>query len=270
MFMHDNHVTKHNVACFHCHQEIKHGYRVAVKEKKEVLFECSLCHIDKHSAHKEIYAGKGGIGVENEMPSPMFLSNVDCVGCHNDVKEEKFNGKTFFASEKACLRCHGNKYKGIVDNAKKEINETISLIKEKLENTKKQMNKFSASEKMILDKVEHNIKFIETAHGVHNIYYTAQLLAKSNEMLNELKSNTKLNLKDLSGNSIISGKFCATMCHQKVDIKVPVDTIKYKGKDMPHNKHFEELDINCVVCHEFAEHKKVKLRKELPCNDCHN
>ncbi len=73
---------------------------------------------------------------------------------------------------------------------------------------------------------------------------------------------------DLSGLPVLSGAFCATLCHEKVGVKVPAEKVKYKGKELPHKEHIEN-NGTCTTCHVFGAHKDVKLRMDASCLDCH-
>ena len=57
-----------------------------------------------------MYAGTGGIGVM-DTPDPMFLTGIDCIGCH---KSQKVSEAALFttrfterALEESCVECHG-------------------------------------------------------------------------------------------------------------------------------------------------------------------
>ena len=275
-FIHENHITKHNVACFHCHTEMQH--KVSMPGKKELAPDCSVCHISKHLGQKEFYKGVGAKDVADS-PSPMYLANVDCVGCHisksADDMESHFKGKTFRGDpEGACVKCHGEKYRGITAQAKKVIAEELKEIKDKWVQAKSHVSDASLGVKdkeriqKGLNHVEYNLAFIENSHAVHNIYYAAQILRKSDAELTKIGEDYGLTLKDISDHPLMSGGFCATMCHQNVGVKVPPEFVKYNGKEMPHIKHTEMLA--CTKCHEFGSHKQVKMKfKVEDCQGCH-
>ena len=161
-FLHENHVTKHNVACFHCHQEIRHGFankkgesnladlesltgkKTTVKlepskaHPPRLAFECVYCHQDKHSGQMAMYSGKVAELELPEMPSPMYMAHVDCVGCHyqdsNGPEDDgEFTGKTFLASDDACVKCHGPEFEGIWEETKFELEKTMSKLTKKIE-----------------------------------------------------------------------------------------------------------------------------------------
>ncbi|OHB72189.1 MAG: hypothetical protein A2W23_07920, partial [Planctomycetes bacterium RBG_16_43_13] len=117
-FIHDNHVTKHNTACFHCHREIRHGASAA--GTKSLAYDCAVCHTDMHDLQRNVYRGIGAKGVP-PMPSPMYLANVDCTGCH--IMEKKTtnwdlsHSETFTGNKDGCTNCHGKEYIGVLDEA---------------------------------------------------------------------------------------------------------------------------------------------------------
>ena len=69
---------------------------------------------------------------------------------------------------------------------------------------------------------------------------------------------------------MVSGAFCATMCHERVGVKVPPETVRAFGKPMPHKQHADMM--GCRKCHELGAHKRVPLKKnvqKLVCAECH-
>ena len=130
-----------------------------------------------------------------------------------------------------------------------------------------QRRRFGKIQKL-LDDSRYNVAFVEAAHSVHNIYYAAQILRKTDSMLAEIGEKSKIALPDLSGRPLMNGGFCATMCHQKVGVKVPPEFVKYRGKKMPHLMHAQIM--SCVKCHEFGSHKDVQIKfKKDDCQTCH-
>ena len=60
-FIHDNHITKHKLACFSCHIQIQHG--LAPKPSIVTESSCNSCHEQTHGGPAELYRGVGGKGV---------------------------------------------------------------------------------------------------------------------------------------------------------------------------------------------------------------
>ncbi|MBF0501302.1 MAG: NapC/NirT family cytochrome c [Candidatus Riflebacteria bacterium] len=275
-FIHENHVTKHNTACFHCHDLIKHA--VVPAGQKKLNYDCNICHVDMHDLQKSIYMGLGAKGI-NPMPSPMYLANVDCVACHLSPKElDKgvSKAKTYDGTETGCLKCHGEQYKGVLSEVQSLVQETISKMENKvatvtaaLKSTSASQTTELASQTTELADISYNMNFIKNAKPVHNIYYVSQILRKTDERLSSIAKANKLTVEDTSSLPIISGGFCATLCHAKVGVKVPAETVEYKGKSMPHKQHSEQVGLACTYCHDFGAHKDVKLKQPTVCKECH-
>ncbi len=277
-FLHENHITKHNVACFHCHTEITH--KVTLPTKKQMGSDCGMCHFDKHTAQRDFYLGVGAKGVKG-MPSPMYLANVDCLGCHisktnGEGKLSEFKGETFKApGEEGCIRCHGETYRNMTTSSINVIMSELKAVRGKVQKAEAETQKLALPQKekdetqTQLAEVKHNLKFIEGAHAIHNIYYAAQILRKMDGTLNKIAENNKFKLPDLSNHPMLSSRFCATLCHQKAGVKVPPETVTYKGKTMPHRSHFDQMP--CTDCHEFGSHKEVKMKfnDKEDCQACH-
>jgi len=274
-FIHENHVTKHNIACFHCHAEMKHSVKTLASPAKP---DCSICHTDMHSGLVDIYTGRGGKGVP-EMPSPMYLAQVDCVACHiiEEQKgglEQKLTGKTFKASEAGCIKCHGEKYAGMVAGWKNELGVAIKAIEPRLTEAQGILEQASADAadfthlKNLYDEARYNYDFVRLSTGVHNIYYSARLLENANDSLDRFAQEAKKTLSKPGESILLDGSFCAKLCHAKLGVKLP-EKVKYKGKDMPHSVHVE-MAGPCKNCHTIARHKEVSLKADLSiCNTCH-
>lgn len=267
IFLHEAHVTDHHVACFHCHREIKHK----VRTYKPLASDCSECHTDKHKGATLMYKGKGAALVK-EIPSPMYLANVDCVGCHIkpelNGKKKYFVGETYRAEESACLICHSNNYTGIIEESRNLLNSTFSKIKEIFEKLKAiSIDKPEIAQ--MIEPVGFNLNFVETSVSLHNIFYTGVILRNAVNEIVSLCEKEGLKIEDLQKMPLISGEFCATLCHKRFNVEVPKKLIIFKEKKMPHLKHFTEMGIVCTKCHEFMLHKETKFKGEEVCKECH-
>src|SRR5215468_1218783 len=79
--------------------------------------DCRNCHESTHQGVLRMYLGLGGRGTPM-IPSHMFQVRVQCVACHTVPKTEQgaaaLVGQTFKPSEQACVGCHGEKYRGML------------------------------------------------------------------------------------------------------------------------------------------------------------
>lgn len=269
-FLHANHVTKHNTACLHCHKEIRH--RAAPAGTKELNLDCSVCHSNMHNIQKNIYMGTGAKGVP-PMPSPMYLANVDCVGCHVESKSDAVTEEeTRLGSEKGCTMCHGEEYtgilveaQGIIEKTRNEVESRVAVLKKQLAETRAEISPEVSKD---LAHADANLRFLELSHPIHNVYYAAQILKYTEEKSAEIATEFGIGLNDISQDAIISGNFCATLCHSKVGVKVPPETVTYRNATMPHQEHIEQ-DLTCAYCHVFGTHKDVRLKSAEVCAECH-
>lgn len=272
-FIHENHITDHSIACFHCHTAMTHSVKTVSGSRK---IDCAMCHVDTHSSEKDMYEGRGGKGVA-DMPSPMSLANVDCFGCHiaeGKDAESKFSGKTFSASEEGCIKCHGDAYAGLVAGWKEELAAAINAIEPRIKEAGNILAQASPDTpnlpllKSIYSDASYNYDFVRLSTGIHNIYYSARLLDNVNLGLDRFQKESSKPIPATAKSGLLDGSYCQTLCHAKLDVKIPED-VKYNGKDMPHSMHIEEVGA-CSNCHEIGLHKDMRLKKDLSvCKTCH-
>lgn len=184
-FMHRNHVTDHKIECTHCHEEIRHAVKTSVEP---LQYDCTVCHEKKHNIQKQIYMGIGARGVANK-PSVMFLTNVDCVGCHlvpqTAAGTVAFLGQTFRASETACLGCHGEDYKGVLGSWQEDVKAALDETKPVVEKARALLRSEHASRKENRKAVsrardaEYNYLFILYGKGIHNVEYATEVLRQA-------------------------------------------------------------------------------------------
>ncbi|MBI3297257.1 MAG: NapC/NirT family cytochrome c [Elusimicrobia bacterium] len=297
-FIHEQHVTVKSVACFHCHQEIRHGSTVP----KDVLpppgkplpeappegwhgpsvkFDCGICHTGKHDAPLAFYSGRAAerFGLA-PMPSPMFLADVDCAACHYEASARKGDpkGSTTKASHEACVKCHGPTFQGLFEETRGELAKTLDKLDAKRGAAEKALAASALGDKerkrwgAALAKAGRDLEFLRAGRGEHNIYLAASAIAQVDSSLGAAHSATGGDGAELADLPLVSGSFCATMCHQKAGVKVPPDTVRHKGKAMPHAMHVEAAAGACRKCHELGGHKSVPLKKGVErevCSECH-
>ncbi len=241
--------------------------------------DCNVCHEAKHAGTREMYSGKvAGIGLPG-MPSPMSRANVDCIACHyrnpGGKAETEFRGRDWRASEAACIKCHGPKFKGIWQDTRKEFQNGVDQLNRKLaaaETTLAKAPLQGAARRAAatnLKRAGRWIRFVRESRGEHNVYLASLALRKSNQQLDEAGAAMKAKLADLSDSPLISGGYCATLCHSKIGVKVPPVTVHAFGKKMPHKDHAEQM--GCVKCHDIGGHKQVPLKHGIKaiCAECH-
>ncbi len=294
-FIHENHVTKHNIACFHCHEEIRHGFQTQEQPLKlpgaaaaaapaaapaghppTLVFDCSLCHEDKHLAQLQLYCGKLrpdlAVGLP-ELASPMYLAHVDCNGCHYQAEtgpDTDFRGHTMKPSPESCVKCHGAKFQGILEEMRAELDSAMTKTGDKIAAARSALEKTpQPAAAAAVKRAERLRAFLQAAHGPHNIYLASVLLRTLDRSLDEAGRELHADLPDISSEPLLSGSYCALQCHGRIGVKVPPETVRFAGKTMPHKAHTDMM--GCVSCHDIGAHKRVPLKHDFraKCLECH-
>ena len=198
VFLHEKHVTENKAACHQCHLSITHKVETTLHPSESEEIDCSLCHTNTHTGQKMMYRGVGGRNVEN-MPSPMYHSQVDCVGCHVDpkssMKASEFKGRTYAPSTLGCVQCHGEDYLEIYnmwqDGLKLKLEETRLKLSKVRNLFKTKPHKATAKKWEDLRDAEYNYDFVKESHGIHNPDYAEALLQDAINKLDAILKDHK-------------------------------------------------------------------------------
>ena len=205
-FIHTAHVSKHKVECSNCHIQIEHHLTAGGAFQAKPLpgqhadlkkGNCGQCHEQTHLGPDSLYRGAGGRGVP-DMPSPMFRTQVDCIGCHKTRQRSgevaEVLGQTYMTVQESCDYCHGDKYEGRLDQWKKTVADhlaaaEVSQARASLAAGAAKLNDVdSLRARRLLDDAAHNIRYVKLGHGVHNVNYTTALLNHSQECCKQAES----------------------------------------------------------------------------------
>jgi len=194
-FIHRQHVTEHKVECQSCHVQIEHHLTAGVPVSNDPIMgaghpiqnsgTCGQCHEKTHNGPLELFRGTGGRGVP-DMPSPMFMAQVDCIGCHQSKENTEADalvvGQTFVASQQRCDHCHGKQYDDVlavwktqIANHLRDAEAALTSARSALIAANKQGAELLAAERL-LDDAEHNIRLVRLGRGAHNVTYATALL----------------------------------------------------------------------------------------------
>ncbi|MCZ7583203.1 MAG: ammonia-forming cytochrome c nitrite reductase subunit c552 [Deltaproteobacteria bacterium] len=271
---HLNHVTNHKVECWRCHEMIEHEM---VRNPTSIDFgrNCTVCHTDEqHLGPREMYRGTGGVGVP-DMPSKMFMANVDCASCH--VKEgvgqygSHATDVAFLTMGAACNACHGEGYDGMLHRWQKILHDAETAASGRLLEAEKALfdaqksghsnEAYQQAVKLVGD-AGHNIKFVRVGKGHHNMEYALKLLQTAQAMTEEamgLLNNTyaKQPVEPVE-------MTCTNLCHSEMETrKVRLGSVNY-----PHKTHIVDLGFSCTDCHGgMDEHGKSNFTM---CGECHH
>src|SRR3972149_5219736 len=131
--------------------------------------DCSNCHVGKHHGVLQMYLGTGGRGTPM-IPSHMFQVRVECVPCHIVPKEAEraagIVGQTFRPTEQACLECHGDKYRGMLQRWSDTLSAMREVLAPKLKGVRETLASADpkhpqlARAQQLVDAAEHNLQFV--------------------------------------------------------------------------------------------------------------
>ncbi len=198
--LHKTHTNHDKVECFACHGEVSHGQTEVTSVS--VMMDCQNCHSNTHQVQRTIYATEHPMQNEktDRVLSPMFLTHVECTGCHIEPVQRKSGildsfGTVAKAMPRACDKCHeegtGRQYIPFWQRKIKGLYETISQAADILEQraeleTDEQLTQEHQSKikqvRSILESVSS-----DGSWGVHNFKYTEAMLLEANEVLSETK-----------------------------------------------------------------------------------
>jgi nitrate/TMAO reductase-like tetraheme cytochrome c subunit len=187
--LHEAHTSHEKVECFACHGQVSHGRKEVASVS--VMMDCRNCHSDTHQAQRTIYATQHPMQTQqtDRVLSPMFLTHVECTGCHIEQVAQKSGaldslGTVAKAVPRACDNCHeegtGQQYIPFWQNKIKAIHEEVSRKLDRLKSRqvtsglKDSINQAQS----ILDSISS-----DGSWGVHNFKYTEAMLIRADQII---------------------------------------------------------------------------------------
>jgi hypothetical protein len=238
--------------------------------------ECRNCHRGEHQGVVQMYIGIGGRGTPT-IPSHMFQVRVECIACHTIPKVAEgtggLSGQTFKPSEQACVNCHGEKYRGMLQQWTTTLARMTEAVTPKLSATRVALASADRKDpkhpraQTLVDDADFNIRYVTLAKGVHNVFYAADLLKLSNAWLDEataLLGKPPVKTDD----QLVRGGYCARLCHEAARVK-PRETVTFGKAKVPHARHVVEFGATCTSCHSAETHKAVTATAAT-CSSCHH
>ena len=238
--------------------------------------DCRQCHQGNHQGVVRMYLGLGGKGTPM-IPSHMFQVRVQCVACHIAPKADEGSaalvGQTFRPTEQACINCHGEKYRGMLQRWVDTLGKMREIVAPKLAAARAGLADFGAKgakparARELAGDAESNLQFVALGKGVHNVFYAADLLKLSNSWLDEaLVLLGKPPVKN--DDALVRGGYCAVLCHQTAGVKQR-ETVTFRKQAVPHVRHVTEFGATCTACHSAEVHKAVTATPAT-CGACHH
>ncbi len=196
--LHAYHSGKEKVECFECHGQIDHGPDKT--HSAVAMLNCNDCHLNTHGIQKMIYSANPlPEGQDNpKILSPMFLTHVECTGCHVDLSPPAAGmadslGTAAKATPEACDRCHeagtGKRY---IPFWQGDIKKLYAQVLERTVGAEQKAAALKTTDAQryaqTLAQVRSILKSVEAdgSWGVHNLKYTEDLLLKANQLIQSL------------------------------------------------------------------------------------
>jgi len=199
---HEHSAGDHKVECLSCHGSLRHG--PAAQTMRLDQFDCRSCHVGQHEVQRKTCKKVAASGSSRpaslptpttaaaptgEPISPMFLTHVDCTGCHIRQRPLKVRPDTgavvAAATAEACDRCHkpglGKQLVPMWQKNSKQLYqvaaEQVAAIDASDDPRVKQLKR-EAEELLTLVRVDRS-------WGVHNPRYTEALLKRARSRATE-------------------------------------------------------------------------------------
>ena len=225
--MHQQHSAHEKVECFACHGDVPHISEPSVAMAG--MLDCRSCHSDTHAVQRTIFVADKPVRQDelDKVLSPMFLSHVECTGCHVETATTSSGaldslGKVAKATPQACDRCHeqgtGEKYIPFWQRQTKKLYENVNAKLTQIEHrddikdilgtltlgltdrlgdlvgpdadTETAVIEQYNQAKALLDAVVE-----DGSWGVHNLKYTEAMLAKAKDILRQIDEGVHDNEK---------------------------------------------------------------------------
>lgn len=196
--LHRKHVTDHSVECDACHAPILHSIERELASRE---LDCSSCHENRHAGIFLFYQGKGVEDVPPS-PSPMYLAQVGCRGCHivpRQLPDETLvlTGQTMKALSIACDSCHGDGYAEVLETWKRDTEKAVRTARKLLAEAEEALAASPPEDAALIEarrlllEGRHNLLFVRASTPVHNADYALAILDKTVKDLNKVITLTR-------------------------------------------------------------------------------
>jgi hypothetical protein len=266
-FMHDAHIKTHSMKCFSCHSQIEHKVQ---QMDPEISPDCMSCHSNAHVSMVKLYTGQNA-GTIEKTPSPMFLSGINCKGCHVIHEVGLRDITTSKAGTSACEKCHGPGYGKLMDQWKqstdKRLNTINSIYRTVLQTVKNSQSAKKKDADAFLMEATHNIKIVEVGKSVHNVQFADKLLVAAYDQMKKALAviGSPLTLPAFQSGTEFVPNECSG-CH----LGIQDVTVKKFGKDFSHNIHTVKNRLSCNRCHSNTKVHGELIINNQSCTSCHH
>ncbi len=195
---HRVHVVAQHARCDDCHETIQHELAApATTTSPEgflqvVLDNCQHCHPHHHREQVQLLTGTSDDGTAITMPNTMFGSRINCRACHTQSGSDFKGAPLIKAAASACVACHDEQYRSILDqwiheiaNRLKECDETLKNLDQRIAQARSEGHDIPPRVMDLTAQARAHVDFLQLGNGIHNRAYALLLLDISEGNLRE-------------------------------------------------------------------------------------
>ncbi len=195
---HRVHVVAQYARCDDCHVTIQHELAApAMTASSEgflqvVLDNCQHCHPNHHREQVQLLTGTSDEGATIAMPNTMFGSRINCQACHTQSGSDFKGAPLIKATASACVACHDEPYRAILDQwiheiatRLKECDDTLKVLDQRIAQARSEGLDIPPRVLELADQARAHVDFLRLGNGIHNRAYALLLLDISEGNLRE-------------------------------------------------------------------------------------
>ena len=194
--LHESHTVAEKVECFACHGKVPHGQKQVASVS--AMMDCRSCHSDTHQVQRTIYSTQypAQPHKDDRVLSPMFLTHVECTGCHIERTARTSGtldsfGTVARAVPAACDKCHedgtGQKYvpywQRRIKTLYEQVDQKVVHLEELAQARDGQEDAQTLSRRAQQARSMLNSILYDGSWGVHNFKYTESLLLDAQKIV---------------------------------------------------------------------------------------
>jgi nitrate/TMAO reductase-like tetraheme cytochrome c subunit len=177
-FLHERHVTDHNVDCLACHLTIHHS--LDEHPLLSAVSDCAACHPRHHTEQVQMLAGVGAKTVHPGIGG-MTSVRIACDSCHRSKERSATGAVLWSASMESCASCHDPEtadrlrlYHATLQSSLADLEAKFAEVRGAAAAADLPDDRQTEIRRQ-LDDLQHDLDFLRAGNGIHNIHYADTL-----------------------------------------------------------------------------------------------
>ncbi len=268
--LHEIHITKNYITCFKCHNKMEHG-KETIHFSRAIEMSCGECHSAAHDSAKDMYMGIGS-QTTKDSPSPMYVSRVQCVGCHTIEKSihgKEILSRSWEAKKKSCVLCHKPGYENMAEDWKKNMGQFTDALSKIVEQYGKALEQKKRQQGLAGEytSLQRDLRFLKEGRGEHNIKYAFEIgkniIAGVQDGYKKIGVAQKVTVPEYIAKPDGYCMFCHATYRPEKELQIKA----LKNTKFDHVMHVETVG-DCTKCHDPKLHRIGPFNKKV-CKECH-